>query len=287
MTRTFAAATVAIAILLPHRADAANKEHQQIMAELRMLQEQQAQLLLAIGNLNDTVKGLSSKIEEQGGAARKAFADQRLLIEGVGETARVLREKADDTNVRLSTMTHELEALRQTIASMPAQSATPSVPPGGVTDPSAPGSVPSTAPPSTAPPTTTLPPPNVSPQRMYDAAYADYTGGQFELAVEGFQQYIKMFPRTEKTDDAQLNIGNALYAAGKSAEAVEAYRRVISDYPQSDSVPSAWYKLGLTYEAQKQVDLARKAFETVVKNFPNDVQTATLAKQALDRLNRR
>jgi tol-pal system protein YbgF len=284
MTRTLPAAIVAIAVLLPRPVDAANKEHQQIMAELRMLQEQQAQLLLAIGNLNDTIKGLSTKIEDQGGAARKAFADQRLLIEGVGETARVLREKADDTNVRLSTMTHELEALRQTIASMPAPGAAAAVPPGDVTDPSAPGTVP--AAPSTTPPAS-LPPTNVSPQRMYDAAYADYTGGQFELAVEGFQQYIKMFPRTEKTDDAQLNIGNALYAAGKSADAVEAYRRVISDYPQSDSVPSAWYKLGLTYEAQKQVDLARKAFETVVKNYPNDVQTATLAKQALDRLNRR
>ena len=40
-----------------------------------------------------------------------------------------------------------------------------------------------------------------------------------------------MFPRTDKTDDAQLNIGNSLYGAGKNREAVAAYQKVISDYP--------------------------------------------------------
>ena len=95
-----------------------------------------------------------------------------------------------------------------------------------------------------------------------------------------------MFPRTDKTDDAQLNIGNALYGAGKNREAVVAYQRVISDYPQSDSVPVAYYKLGLTYEALKQVDLAKKSYETVIQKYPT-VNEAILAQQRLDALNRR
>ena len=59
------------------------------------------------------------------------------------------------------------------------------------------------------------PPPNVSPQRTYDTAYSDYTAGQYDLAIDGFQTFLKYFPRHMNADDAQLNIGNALYNAGK------------------------------------------------------------------------
>jgi tol-pal system protein YbgF len=120
---------------------------------------------------------------------------------------------------------------------------------------------------------------------MYDEAFSDYTRGDYDLAIEGFQTYIRMFPRTDRTDDAQLKIGDSLYAAKRFQDAVSAFQTVISDYPQSDSVPPAYYKLGLTYEALKQPELARKAFDTVVKNYQGS-NDAILAKQRLDVLSR-
>ena len=42
---------------------------------------------------------------------------------------------------------------------------------------------------------------------MFDNAYADYTAGQYDLAIHGFQTYIHTFPLSDKADDAQLNIG--------------------------------------------------------------------------------
>ena len=275
MTRTGAIVTLAaLAVLLPAPpAAAANKEHQQLMAELRMLQEQQQQLHQMLGSLGDTIKALTTKLDDQGGATRKAFADQKLLIEGVGETVRILREKADDTNVRLSTMTQELEAVRQTIASAPQGGA-----PASPSDPDAPAPLPGAA-------STGGPPILIAPQKIYDNAFADYTAGQYDLAVLGFETFIKASPRSELADDAQLNIGNALYAAGKYKEAVPALQQVISAYAQSNSVPAAWYKLGVTYQALKEDDVARKAFETAIKDHPASVE-ANLARQALERLNK-
>ena len=142
-----AALAVAVAVLMPGRVDAANKEHQQIMAELRMLQEQQSQLLRGLEGLTEQLRQISSKVDDQSGTTRKAFADQKLLIDGVAETARILREKADDTNVRLSTMTQELQSLRQTVASMPPPAA------GVPTTPGDPAAVDPTAPTAAAPPT--------------------------------------------------------------------------------------------------------------------------------------
>lgn len=256
---------------------AADKTHQQIMAEIRMLQEQQAQLQQMLRGLSETLKTMTAKIDEQTGATRKAFADQKLVVDNIAEGVRVLREKADDTNVRLSTMTQELESLRSTVQTIPSTAAAP---PAGVTgEPTDPA----TPPAGTVP----TPPANVSPQKAYDAAFNDYTGGQYDLAIAGFEFYIKSFPTSPRADDAQLNIGNSYFAMGNFRDAVTALQKVISDYPQSDSVPQAYYKLGQSYEGLKQVDLARRAYETLLKNHPNDLSYATLAKQRLDSLTRK
>lgn len=274
-----AALVLAVSLVSPRVADAAaNKEHQQIMAELRMLQEQQSQLLRGIEGLNEQLRLITTKIDDQTGTTRKAFADQKLLIDGVAEASRILREKADDTNVRLSTMTQEMQSLRQTIASMPAPTVTAPVTTGD------PGAVDPTAPPTPAPPIN--PPPNVSPTQMFDRVSADYAAGQYDLAIEGFQAFIRSFPTSPQADDAQLYIGNSYQYEGKFKEALQAYQKVITDYPQGDTVPNAWFKTGQTYENLQQPDLARKAYDTVIKQFPA-VPEATLAKQRLDALNRK
>jgi tol-pal system protein YbgF len=263
-------------------AAAADKAHQQLMAEIRMLQEQQQQLQQMLGGLADTLKSVTAKLDDQTGANRKAFADQKLLIDNVAEGVRVLREKADDTNVRLSTVSQELEAVRQAITSMPA----PTAPLGPGQSPPPAGTEPGTTPPGTTGVVNVPPPsgqPLISPQRLFDNAYSDYMAGQYDIAINGFNAFISSFPRSDKADDAQLNIGNALYSAGKYREAVEAFQKVIANYPQADSVAIAHYKLGLTYEALKQYDLARKAFETVVQKYSTAYE-AILAKQGMDRL---
>jgi len=247
-----------------------------------MLQEQQQQLQQMMGALAETLKTVSTKIDDQTATNRKAFADQKLQIDSVADGVRVLREKADDTNVRLSTVSQELEAVRQAMSSMPAQVPPPAA--GAEPSPTGePGATPTTAPVPTTPPGSA---PFISPQRMYDNAYSDYAGGQFDIAIQGFNAYIASFPKSDKADDAQLNIGNAYYGAGKQREAVEAYQKVISNYANSDSVPVAYYKLGVTYTDLKQPDLARRAFETVMQKYPAAPE-AFLAKQRLDALNRK
>src|SRR5687768_13122068 len=98
---------------------AANKEHLQLMAEIRMLQEQNQQLQALLGSLQDTLKVVTTKIDDQSAAVRKAMADQTLAVNNIGDNVRVLREKTDETNVRISTVSQEINALRQAIASQP------------------------------------------------------------------------------------------------------------------------------------------------------------------------
>ena len=282
MKRMGLCVAVAAALLLgPSTASAANKEQQQLMAELRMLQQHQQQLQQLVLSLSEALKAVNGRLDEQATTSRKALADQRLLVEGMTDNVRILRERADDTNVRLASIAQELESVRQTIASQP-QPAVSGSPADPAADPAAGGTLPGGV-------TTGIGasggPPNVSPQRTYDSAYSDYAAGQYDLAIEGFETFLRLFPRNVNSDDAQLNIGNAYYNAGKFQEAIAAFQRVTSDYPGTDTVPQAYYKMGLSYMQLKQPDLARKALQVVLDEHANS-REAVLAKQALDRITR-
>jgi tol-pal system protein YbgF len=276
-----AAVVMGTLLLTPAAASAASKEQQLLMAELRMMQQHQQLLQQSLIALADTLKAVTGRLDDQAATSRKALADQRLLIEGMTDTVRTLRERSDDTNVRLSSITQELESIRQTMASLPQPGAVAPAAADPAADPSAAAGAPAASTGSTTP--GAAPPPGMSPQRTYDSAYSDYTAGQYALAVEGFRTFLKYFPRDMRAADAQLNIGNSLYNDGKFKEAATEYQRVISDYAKSNSVPAAYYKLGLTYNQLKQPDLARKAFETIVKDYETSTE-ATFAQQALRKL---
>jgi tol-pal system protein YbgF len=259
----------------------------QMMADIRMLQEQSQQLQLALGSLLDALKTVSSRIDQQSEVMRKTAADQKLLIDGVASEMRIVREKIDDTNVRLGSLSQEVDALRNSIPAMPVAPSATMTPEAGAapltTDPSAvpgaPGATGAAQPPVQTPPALA----GMSPQKLWDLAYSDYAAGQWALAIQGFETFLKAFPRSAQSDDAQLYIGEALQLDGRFNEAITAFDKVITDYPQGDRVADAYYKRGLMYRRLNQNDRARESFEAVVKNYP-DSEASRLARQALDRL---
>src|SRR5258708_734056 len=92
---------------------AANKEHQQMMADLRMLQEQSQLLQNLIGSVTDALRAVNTRLDQQAETTRKAFADQKLVIDNLTNDVRVIREKLDDNNVRIGSLTQEGDSLRQ------------------------------------------------------------------------------------------------------------------------------------------------------------------------------
>ncbi len=273
---------------------AQRREMQQMAADIRILQEQTQLLHNALVGLTDALKAVNVRIDEQTGVNRKAFADGKLHADAMGGDLRVVRERVDDTNVRITSLSQEVEALRLAIPPMAtmtvqvdlaAAAGLPGDPAAGAAPPVA-GAPGSTVPP-VVPPTTSAPGPISagSPMRVYETAWADYTAGNFDLAIEGFNGYVRSFPRSESADNAQYYVGESYFQRGKLAEAVEAFSRVISTYPKSDVLGVAYYKRGLCYERLNQPDRARESYDYVVKTLA-DSDAGRLAKQRLDALNR-
>jgi len=270
-------------------AEAQSRREMQMMADIRMLQEQtqqlQQQLLAAVEQLSTTLKAINSRVDEQATATRKSFADQKLAVDQFGTDLRIVRERIDENTVRITTLSQEIEALRLAIPQFTPGTAPPPVDPSSAVPPSGtqppPGGV--MTPPSTTPPVTLAP--GMSPQRLFDTAMADFTVGQWALCIEGFETYLRGFGRTDLADDAQFYIGECRHRDNKPTEAVDAYNRVISNYPKGDRVPDAYYKRGLVFSEMGQADRARESFEILMKQYP-ETDLARLAKQQMDRLNR-
>ena len=119
MHRFVPAVAAAMLLVTTSPASAADKTHQQMMAEIRMLQEQQQQLEQMLGGLADTLKTVTARMDDQTNANRKAFADQKLLIDSIAEGVRILREKVgrhqrpalvDDAGARIGTPDDRVDA---------------------------------------------------------------------------------------------------------------------------------------------------------------------------------
>ncbi len=80
-----------------------------------MLQEQTQQLQALMNGLGEALKAVNSRLEDQTTLERKAFADSKVQMDAISGDIRIVREKVDETNVRLGSISQELESIRQAI----------------------------------------------------------------------------------------------------------------------------------------------------------------------------
>lgn len=292
MTRTMRALVPMVLLAIAAApASAQSRREMQMMADIRILQEQNQQLLASLTALNQALQALEKRLDEQEALTRKGFADQALKIDQFSNELRIVREGVSDAAVRIGQLSQELEAVRLSIPAYPPPA--PATPGDVPVDPTAPAAPAPSAPGTETPPgTSTMPPapvpagPGMSPQRLFETARADYYLGHWDLCVSGFEHYLRTFPRSELAGEAQYLIGECHYMAGEHQEAVAAYTQVITNYPDTEWAGNAYYKRGLAFDRLGQTDRARESFEAAIKNFPNSA-AARLAKQQLDRLPKR
>jgi tol-pal system protein YbgF len=262
---------------------AQNREHLQMAAELRILQQQNQELANTLAQLiqllNDTAKALNTRIDQTNESMRKGFADQSLTLNAAAGDVRKTLAQTQDAATRLGELKEEVQALRASIPALISRLASPDA--GVAADPNAAAAADVAAPGVLQPPPSTI---GLSPERMYNTALSDYGGGSYAAAIQEFQDFIKAFPTSPRADDAQQYIGEAEFLQNRFEQAITAYNLVIQNYPKGDQVAWAYFKRGLAQSRLGQTANARVSFEAVVKQFP-DTEPAimSLARlQALD-----
>ena len=269
MIRRIAAAVLAVAAALAAAPDqAANKDIERLALQISTLQAQVAEIQRASEESRAELRRLTELIAEQNALLKKGAADRRQQDEAMAASFK-------DLGDRVAEIAEALDALR---AQFPAPLGAPATGDAATSVPSsaaAPGS------PAPASPTAAVPAaPAPAPRELYSQAYADYARGNYDLAIQGFSEYIRNYPGTDFTDNAQYWIGECLYSKKMYEEAIESWNTLFKDHPASDKLPDGRVKKGMALERLGRKSQALVEYRYVVDRFPNS-QAARIARERL------
>ena len=122
-----------------------------------------------------------------------------------------------------------------------------------------------------------------SPEGLMRLAFADLLAGNYELAIEGFREFIDTFSTSPRASEAQLYIGDAYFNQEAFEQAIIEYDFLLQKYPESDKTVTALFKKGLALSAMNQTQDALTFLRQVVSDYP-DSSEAVSAAQEIDSL---
>ena len=106
--------------------------------------------------------------------------------------------------------------------------------------------------------------------------------GRYSKSITEFEVFIKKYPDSKFSDNAQYWLGEANYVSRNYKIALNEFQRLIAKFPDSTKISGARLKIGYTYFELKNWSAASESLQQVIKLYPN----TTVAKKANDRLQR-
>ena len=250
----------------------------QIESDLDDIQQQLWKIQKENATLTEQVKEISGSDLAAEVTSGPAAGELQIRLHAAERDLEMLRSRAADNEQRLSAVVQDLratrEALQSLIASFPDVDTTGSEPSGfgAVADDAMPAPVPVPVPQGGVPAL-----PN---DDLYRQGRADYTKGNYSLALQELIEFVDRFPESALADDAQYLIGEVHFSQQQYPEAIEAFDRVIDDYGDSNVAGSAHYKKGLSLLARNRTADAVVQFQYVINNYPRSDE----ARNARERL---
>ncbi len=109
----------------------------------------------------------------------------------------------------------------------------------------------------------------VSEESDFFIANCLYFLGNYDQAIEGFNNYLDKYPNGIYPLQAKIALGDVQEAKGDFENAIKTYREIL-DYNQDFILLDAIYnKLGLCYEKINSFEKAKDAYQQIVINFPD------------------
>ena len=117
----------------------------------------------------------------------------------------------------------------------------------------------------------------------FKSSYMDLTLGNYDLAVQGFKNYLVRYPGSASRDNALYYLGESYYSLSRYLEAVAEYQSVVREFPRSRFKPASYLKAGFCYRKLGENQLAERAFRELIASFPRS-EEAEQARVALQEM---
>ena len=222
----------------------------------RLITERMAVMTQLVEKSNDTTNKLQGSIDNVQRTLQTAIAAQGQKIDGFQSQFQALSEGLEEVKTRQTRLSEQMTQVRQLLEAIQA----PAQPAGQ--------------------PTTPAPAPPPQPEVLYQNALRDFMGGKSDLAMQGFQDYLKHYADGDLAGNAQFYIGEVYYRNTQLSKAVDAYNAVLENYPKSNKTAAAHLKKGYALLELKQRDAGVRELRALIRRFPNSDE-ARLARERL------
>jgi TolA-binding protein len=276
-------------ILVPALASAANKEMIELQRDVAQLQEQLRLLQQSVDTKMSAIEVLARQASDGTGRATNSVTElQRAIQSSSVDLGRQVAQPIASMNNRLDSLSGDVQGLQNSMADQNSRMAKmqqqmtdllqaiktmqPAAPPPSTLSPD--GSTPpgGTMPAGGAPP--------ISATQLFANANRDMSGGNADLALAEFSDYVKYYRDTQYAPTAQFNIGQIHFFQKKYDLAVADFDQVLEAFPINEKTADAHYFKGRALMEQGQRLEAMKEFRVCVSQFATS-SVAPKCKQSI------
>jgi tol-pal system protein YbgF len=254
-----------------------NKEELQMMQQIDTLQQavqnlqktvdtQTAVLKTLIEQANDNVNSMKATVTDLHGSIQQNLASSGAHFDTMTSQMQALSESLDEAKARLSKLSEQMTQMQTILTTLPASNPAGAPGAGAAGTPPAPGAAP-------------VP----DADSLYTQGLSYYNGGQYDLSIQSFNDYLKYYKDTDRASNAQFYIGECYYSQQDYKHAIAAYDACSEKYPAGNKAAAAQLKKGFSLLALDEKTAGIRELRSVVQRFP-DSHEADLARQRLKKL---
>jgi len=225
---------------------------EEMKTELTLLQRQVQTMQETFNKTNGEMTTLITQMSDNISAIRRAQSSVSTNTSEATSQVSAMGERLGATNQRMERLSEQFAQLRKLIEDLPKQPVLAQITPGNA-------------------------------EQLFAAAYADYSRGNYDLALSEFRQYVETYPSSELADNAQYWTGEILYSQRKFPAAVVELEKVAAINPKGDKAAAALYKRGLVLIEMGNKEDGVAQMLSVVRNYPKTPE-AGLATQQLQQI---
>lgn len=111
--------------------------------------------------------------------------------------------------------------------------------------------------------------PSAAGERAYQTAFQLLKNKQYLPAIEGFETFIKKYPRDVNRPNANYFLGQLYLLQGQPEQSIGQFNHFVNFYTQDPRVPDALLQLGLAYFAKGEKTTAMDTFRKIIQHYPD------------------
>ena len=119
--------------------------------------------------------------------------------------------------------------------------------------------------------------------RDYESAMRKYRAGEYQDAIDAFQDIVKQYPGHPLAQNAQYWTGDSYYQLRAYRSAIDAQKALITNYPNGAKTADAMLNMGSALVGLGDVAGARQTWERLIATYPGS-RAAANAGERLKRL---